>query len=63
MAHVAFMTFAILKKPYGNPEDQEFDDLTPPTFEEAEGSPGFIARAKEDETQSHLSDFEQQWEA
>jgi hypothetical protein len=63
VAHVAFTTFAILKKPYGNPEVQEFDDLTPPTFEEAEGSPGFIARAKEDESQSHLSNFERQWGA
>jgi hypothetical protein len=63
MARVAFTTFAILKKPYGDPEVQEFDDLTPGAFQEAEGSPGFIARAKEDESQSHLSNFEREWGA
>ncbi|MCP9956925.1 MULTISPECIES: DUF3291 domain-containing protein [Streptomyces] len=61
MPRVAFTTFAILKKPYGNPEVQEFDDLTPPTFEEAERSPGFIARAKEDPGQSHLTNFQRDW--
>ncbi len=61
MSRIAFTTFAILKKPYGNPEVQEFDDRTPPTFEEAEGSPGFIARAKEDPGQSHLTNFERDW--
>ncbi|GJF33962.1 hypothetical protein KNE206_66620 [Kitasatospora sp. NE20-6] len=61
MPRVAFTTFAILKKPYGDPEVQAFDDLTPPTFEEAEGSPGFIARAKEDPGQSQLTNFERHW--
>ena len=40
MPRVAFTTFAILKKPYGNPEVQEYDDLTPAAFDKAEGSPG-----------------------
>ncbi|MEU2660142.1 DUF3291 domain-containing protein [Streptomyces sp. NPDC007325] len=61
MARVAFTTFAILKEPYGHPEVQEFDDLTPPTFEEAENSPGFVARAKEEPNQSHLSNFHRDW--
>jgi len=61
MSRVAFTTFAVLKQPYGNPEVQEFDDLTPPTFEEAEGSAGFIARAKEDPDQSHLTNFDRDW--
>ena len=61
MSRVAFTTFAILKQPYGNPEVQEFDDLTPPTFEEAEGSAGFIARAKESPDQSQLTNFERDW--
>lgn len=61
MPRVAFTTFAILKKPYGDPEVQEFDDLTPPTFEEAEGSPGFLARAKEDPGQSHITNFDRDW--
>jgi hypothetical protein len=57
---VAFTTFAILKKPYGNPEVQEFDDRTPIVFGEAEGSPGFIARALE-VSGSELSNFERNW--
>ncbi|MFF4710516.1 DUF3291 domain-containing protein [Streptomyces eurythermus] len=61
MPRVAFTTFAILKKPYGHPEVQEFDDRTPPTFEQAEHSPGFIARAKEGAGQSHLTNFERDW--
>ncbi|MCX4816646.1 DUF3291 domain-containing protein [Streptomyces sp. NBC_01239] len=61
MPRVAFTTFGILKKPYGNIEVQEFDDLTPATFQEAERSPGFIARAKEDESESHLTNFERDW--
>jgi hypothetical protein len=61
MPRVAFTTFAILKKPYGNPEVQGYDDLTPDAFEAAEDSPGFIARAKEDAEESHLSNFVRHW--
>jgi len=61
MSRVAFTTFAVLKKPYGNPEVQGYDDLTPAAFEAAEGSSGFIARAKEDPGQSHLSNFIRDW--
>jgi hypothetical protein len=61
MSRVAFTTFAILKKPYGNPEVQGYDDLTPAAFEAAEGSPGFIARAKEEPGQSHLTNFIRSW--
>jgi len=61
MSRVAFTTFAILKKPYGNPEVQEYDDLTPAAFEVAENSPGFIIRAKEHPDQSHLSNFVRDW--
>lgn len=57
---VAFTTFAVLKQPYGHPEVQEFDDRTPDVFKEAEGSPGFIARAKEI-SGSELSNFERNW--
>ena len=59
---VAFTTFAILKKPYGDPEVQEFDDRTPDVFKEAENSPGFIARAVE-VSDSELSNFERDWGA
>ncbi|UGY91987.1 DUF3291 domain-containing protein [Streptomyces gobiensis] len=61
MARVAFTTFAVLKRPYGNPEVQEFDDLTPPTFDEAEGSSGFIDRAKAVDDNEDLSNFERDW--
>jgi len=44
MAVIAFTTFAIMKAPYGNPEVQGFEDLTPAAFLQAEQSPGFIAR-------------------
>jgi hypothetical protein len=57
---VAFTTFAILQQPYGHPAVQEFDDRTPDVFKEAEGSPGFIARAKE-VSGSELSNFERDW--
>ncbi|RKH68303.1 DUF3291 domain-containing protein [Corallococcus llansteffanensis] len=57
---VAFTTFAILKKPYGNPEVQEFDDRTPAVFLEAENASGFIARARESSS-SELSNFHRDW--
>lgn len=57
---VAFTTFAILKKPYGNPEVQGFDDRTPSVFDEAEDSEGFIARAKE-LSGSELANFNRDW--
>jgi len=57
---IAFVTFAVLKQPYGNPEVQEFDDRTPDVFLEAEGSPGFIARAVE-VSGSELSNFVRDW--
>ncbi|GAA1407894.1 MULTISPECIES: DUF3291 domain-containing protein [Oerskovia] len=61
MPRIAFTTFAILRAPYGEPEVQDFDDMTPATFDEAERSEGFIARAKEDPGQSHLSNFQRDW--
>ncbi|MBO9567422.1 MAG: DUF3291 domain-containing protein [Cellulomonas iranensis] len=61
MPRVAFTTFAILKRPYGDPVVQGFDDLTPSTFAQAEGSPGFVARAKESPDQSHLTNFSRDW--
>ncbi|MBZ5521889.1 MAG: DUF3291 domain-containing protein [Acidobacteriia bacterium] len=62
MMRVAFATFAILQEPYGHPTVQEFDDRTPDVFKEAEGSEGFIARAKE-VNGSELSNFERDWGA
>lgn len=57
---LAFTTFAILKKPYGNPEVQEFDDRTPSVFALAENSEGFISRAVECNNSSN-SNFERDW--
>jgi Domain of unknown function (DUF3291) len=57
---IAFTTFAILQQPYGHPGVQEFDDRTPDVFLEAEGSPGFVARAKEI-SGKELSNFERDW--
>ena len=57
---VAFTTFAILKHPYGHPDVQAFDDRTPDVFAQAEGSPGFIDRARE--VSGHeLSNFDRDW--
>jgi hypothetical protein len=50
----------VLKKPYGHPEVQGFDDRTPAVFDEAERSPGFIDRARE-VSGSDLSNFERDW--
>ena len=50
----------MLKKPYGYPEVQEFDDRTPIVFREAERSSGFIDRARE-VAGTELSNFERDW--
>lgn len=58
MPRIAFTTFAVLKEPYGAPEVEGFENLLPPTLEEAERSLGFIAHPVEDHGQSHLSVFD-----
>lgn len=63
MAVIAFTTFAIMKAPYGNPEVQGFEDLTPAAFLQAEQSPGFIARAVEIDDRTELTNFERDWGA
>jgi hypothetical protein len=45
MALLAFMTFAVLKEPYGSPVVQGFVDAVEDTFAEAEKSEGYIAHA------------------
>jgi Domain of unknown function (DUF3291) len=57
---IAFTTFAILRHPYGHSDVQEFDDRTPDVFLEAENSPGFIDRAKED-IDSGSTNFDRNW--
>ena len=57
---LAFTTFAVLHEPYGHERVQQFDDLTPTVFREAERSKGFIARAV-DLDASGLSNFHCNW--
>lgn len=57
---LALTTFAILKKPYGFDEVQEFDDRTPFVFSLAESSPGFVARATETDDPKK-SNFDRDW--
>jgi hypothetical protein len=61
MARLAFTTFAIMKAPYGREVVRGFEERTPPVFEAAEGSEGFIARATEIDYRPELSNFEQDW--
>lgn len=63
MSKVAFTTFAVLRQPYGHPEVQPFDDRTPAVFAEAEHAPGFIARDKEVNSDTDVSNFERDWGA
>lgn len=60
---LAFMTFSILKAPYGDRLVQEFDDRTPDTFAEAEASDGFIDRAKPVEIISWKTNYQNDWGA
>lgn len=60
-ARVAFMTFSIMRAPYGDSAVQEFDDRTPDVFAEAEQAPGFIARAKPRDDIPWLTNFRKDW--
>lgn len=57
---LAFTTFAILRRPYGDPEVQEFDDRTPYVFAAAQMHRGFVARAVEVDD-AGASNFERDW--
>jgi hypothetical protein len=59
---VAFTTFAVLRAPYGASEVKGFEERTEPVFQEAENSPGFIARARE-VSSSERSNFQRDWGA
>lgn len=63
MATVAFTTFAIMKDHYGTEVVRGFEELTPPVFNAAEESDGFIARAKELDDCPDLPNAEQEWGA
>ena len=45
MAKLAFLTFGILKKPWGDPTVAGFVERVPGNFAAAEASPGFVGRS------------------
>jgi hypothetical protein len=59
--HLAFMTFSILRAPYGNAIVQDFDDRTPGAFAEAEKTDGFIDRARPVEDVPWMTNFQKDW--
>lgn len=61
MPRVCLMTYSVLRAPYGDPLVQDFDDRTPDVFAEAEASPGFIARARQQDDQEWLSNHQREW--
>lgn len=61
MSRLAFTTFAIMKRAYGDPVVHGFEALTPGVFRKAEEADGFIMRAKEVDEQEHLTNFERDW--
>ena len=58
---LAFMTFSVLKAPYGDVSVQEFDERTPDTFTEAEASEGFIDRARPVEDVPWMTNYQKDW--
>jgi len=60
---MAFSSFSIMKKPYGDPVVSGFESLTPSVFQVAEQARGFIARAKVTDNLEHLGNFEREWGA
>ena len=60
---IAFSSFSIMKKPYGDPVVAGFENLTPPVFQVAEQVKGFIERAKVTDNLEHLVNFERGWGA
>ena len=60
---IAFSSFSIMKKPYGDPVVAGFESLTLSVFQVAEQARGFIARAKVTDNLEHLGNFERDWGA
>ena len=58
---IAFSSFSIMKKPYGDPAVAGLESLTSPVFQIAEQAKGFIARAKVTYNLEHLGNFERDW--
>jgi hypothetical protein len=60
---MAFSSFSIMKKLYGETVVAGFESLTPSVFQVAEQARGFIARAKVTDNLEHLGNFEREWGA
>jgi hypothetical protein len=58
---LAFTTIAVLKHPYGHPDILSYEERIGPVFEEAERSPGFIARARAVDPDESKTNFEWDW--
>ena len=61
MPELAFMTFSILRAPYGDPLVQGFDDRTPGVFAEAERAPGFLRRATASDDFEWKTNHQKDW--
>ena len=61
MSKVCLMTYSVLRAPYGDSLVQDFDDRTPDVFAEAENSAGFISRAKQQDDQEWLTNYQREW--
>ena len=59
--HLAFMTFSVLKAPYGDPSVQEFDERTPDVFAEAEDWDGFVDRARPVADIPWMTNYQKDW--
>ena len=60
---MAFSSFSIMKKPYGDPVVAGFESLTPPVSQVAEQAKSSIARAKVTDNLERLGNFERDWGA
>lgn len=58
---LAFSTITVLRQPWGHPEVREYQEMIGPVFTDAQGSPGFIARAMPVDDKNHLTNFERDW--
>lgn len=58
---LAMSTITVLRHPYGHEDILSYQDMIMPVFEQAEGSPGFIDRARPVDDKFHLTNFERDW--
>jgi hypothetical protein len=63
MAKLAFTTFAVTKKPFGDPLVLGFERLVPAVFREAEKALGYVDRARGVDDSDSISDADRDWGA